>query len=366
MLVVGAVAVGQGWSSRDQSVAPSDHLPAPAPLDGPHLSAATAGWTPGWTERTTAARLELQQTFGGPCSYSVGSAAHPAEAGFTYLGNAQDDLAVAMMGDFGSRTEDAQAVWHRLERQLARCSGAEQITSFVDPSGARGETFQVTSDQAGHSSAYVWIGTTRHGVGVLSILDASDPLPTTNDRPVADALLAAIQAPASYVQRDSASDGSGRIAMSTTDFGNALGSWQSGWSPTTGDARARGGMAPCGASLSDGAAFGEGEALGGNGEQGSYAFTTVRAADAALQSIEDALSGCGTGAYDVRVVRIAGGEVVVAVGSGPSADVVWLVQRRKWLTHVVIPAGTTAPPRTVTKKIGDLLLFDLEAKAATR
>jgi len=83
-----------------------------------------------------------------------------------------------------------------------------------------------------------------------------------------------------------------------------------------------------------------------------------------LQAITDDLTACSSSTYDVHAVPIQGGSVTVAAGTGPDADVAWLVQDGRQIAFIVIPGGDTTPPDSVTAKVGDLLALDLRANSA--
>jgi hypothetical protein len=234
VLAVSGVAVAQGMGHGSSSIGPSDGLPAPAPLDGPHLSAATDGWTPAWTVNTEQARLKFAETFGGDCVVTW-----PGGRGaISVLGNSHDDLALAVMSDYGTQVAEEQRDWRRAEHRLAGCSGAEQVSSFSDPSGAEGETYRIAPTGPETAPQYVWVVNTGHAVGYLKISDQADPLPTANDRPVADALLAALEFPPSFSRAPGSSGGVHRIDPTKTvgqvwaeDFGPALAGWDNPWKP---------------------------------------------------------------------------------------------------------------------------------------
>jgi hypothetical protein len=353
VVAVGGLALGQGLGHH-AAVVPADQLPAPAPLDGSHLTAATKGWTPAWGPQTDAGKMKLSENFGGPCLALPGH----GRSGIVELADAHVDVAFAAMSDYGSHSVTEATQWYKIERRVAGCHGARLISSFSDVSGALGRTYQIDAAPSDSAPEYLWMVSTGRAIGVLKIFGQSEPLPSANDRPVADALLAAVQLPASYPLSRS-STGQTTVGISATDFSAALGDWQSGWSATQGGRDAN--SSPCGTDISSGAAFGETESLGANAEQGSYGFDSATAARAAVESIGSSLAACSSGAYDVRSLAVQGGSVTVAAGTGSAADVVWLVQNRNQFSYVVIPAGETVPPVSVTQQVGDLLASDLRA-----
>ena len=358
VIAAGAVAAGHGFDSRD-SVAPSDQLPAPAALDGAHLSAATHGWTPAWTEGTQRAKLREAQTFGGDCfGPSPGG-----RAGIVVLGNSHDDLAVAAMSDYGDRSAGRERDWNRVEQSVSRCSGATLVSSFSEPSGAEGHTYRIAPVGVETAPEYLWIVSTGTGIGVLKILGQSGSLPAANDRPVADALLAAVQLPASYL--DTSTGSRQTLAfISAADFGEALGDWQSGWSTNAG----KGGDAsspPCGAQISR-SEFGTGSSLGANGDQETYGFADADAAQGAVQAFVSALRACTSASYAASTSPTSSGiDVTVAAGTGRDADVIWLLRSGSQVAYVAIPAGDSAPPTSVSTAVGELMVGPLKANASS-
>jgi hypothetical protein len=323
---------------------------------------------------SAAARAKLSLTFGGPCSYRLGTSAHTPEGnGFTYLGNAHDDLAVATMGDFGARTADARAAWQGLERQIARCPGARQLTSYADPSGAQGRTFQVTPDSPG-SSAYVWIASTGHSVGVLTISVSGSLLPSADDRPVADALVAALETPASYtpaaadtggVRRTDPAKTLGQVWAQTLE--PALAGWTTPWIARlpndASEARPNIDLPDCVGAPED-TAPGDGMTtnVGTDGFQWVNWFPAESGAVQAVGDLRQALLACST-PYDVHTVTLPSGRpVVVAVGS---QQVLWFTRVASHVLVLQLPAGDVAPPDAVSVQVGQVLEQVLEKPAET-
>ncbi len=303
VLAVGGVVLGQGLG-QDHAVAPADQLPVPAPLDGPHLNAATRDWTPAWGPQTDAGQAKFSETFGGPC---LAGPRH-GRAGLVTLANDHVDVAFAAMSDYGSHSVVEATDWFKIERRMAGCHRAHQVSSFSDASGALGRTYRIDAAPSDTAPEYLWIVSTGREIGVLKIFGQSDPLPSANDRPVADALLAAVQMPESYVLSRT-STGQTTIGISATDFGAALGDWQSGWS-ATGGKRDLGSMR-CEADISRDALYGQGTFLGANGDQETFGFDTPAAARKAMRSV-------GTGARELlfRHVRRAHRAVPRRLGHG--------------------------------------------------
>jgi hypothetical protein len=345
-LVASAVAVGVGVLGHDDADVPTDRLPAPAPFDGPHLTAATAGWTPAWGPATDASRAKFSQTFGGPC-LEVIPGGHP---GFVSLTDTHIDVAFAEMGDYGSKTVQEATDWVRLERQVAGCSGAELVSSFSDPSGALGHTYRIDAAPADSAPEYLWIVSTGREIGVLKIFGQSETLPTANDRPVAQVLLAAIQDHDSY--RVVSSPDQPVLRVEEGDFARALGGWRSGWASSA-DHRSPALASPCYArALQHGSWASQHGGLGGNGRQDVAIFHSAVEARAAVTSLVDAFQGCQGARY--RVARSSDDpRSMLVVASGPM--VAWVAQQDDAVSVVRVPSGESAPPRSVSVDVGGLM-----------
>lgn len=346
VLVAGGVAVGAGIQGHGRDAVPVDHLPAPAPFDGPHLTAATRGWTPAWGPQTAAGRQKLAQTFGGACLHLP---AHGRGA-LLALADREDDVAVTAMSHYGSRTEQEAADWHRLVQQFAGCQGAEQISTFSDPSGALGHTYRIAPAPDDRAPGYVWLVSTGREIGVLKIFGQSSALPTDNDRPVAQVLLAAVQDPSSYARNRSTDQPVVRV--DEKNFARALGSRHSGWQRSAGHGSPAL-ASPCYSSRwLHGSWTSEHASLGSNGRQDVALFHSAAEARQAASSLVNALRSCQSAPY--RATRsLDDARSMLVVASGP--PVVWVAQHDDAVSVVRAPSGGTAPPRSVTVDVGGLM-----------
>jgi hypothetical protein len=353
-LVVGATAVlGAGLGGHHDTVSPVDHLPAPAPFDGAHLTTATLGWTPAWGPETNTVRDEIAQTFGGYCWADIrggGRTALKAVASTSRTG------ALAEMTDFGTRSAEAGASWQHVERQLGGCPQATLVSSFRIPSGAEGRTYRIAPNGWETSPEYVWIVTTGHQIGELKIFGQQGPLPPANDPRVARFFLAALQDPSSYIQGDrSSSEASPRV--DEHDFARALGAWSSGWkSSGRADAHVDSACYPKHWWSTSWASSHGG--LGVNGHQDLAAYHSATEARAAATSLSDAFRSCDSARYAVTGPLDNPRSLLVAA-SGPV--VVWVAQHDDTVAVVRVPSAGTAPPQHVTVDVGGLMLAALTA-----
>lgn len=356
-LVVGVAAVvGAGLGGHRDAVMPVDHLPAPAPFDGAHLTSATHGWTPAWGPETNTVREEITQSFGGFCWADIRGGGRGA---LKALASTSTTGALAGMTDFGSRTAEADTSWQQVERQLERCPQATPVSSFRLPSGAAGHTYRIAPSGSEKAPEYVWIVTTGHQLGELKIFGQPGPLPPASDPQVARFFLAALQDPSSYVQGDTSS-GEASPRVDEQDFGRALGAWSTGWkSSGRTDARLDPACYPKHWWSTSWASSHGG--LGANGRQDLATYHSAAAARAAASSLSDAFGSCATAHYAVTRPLDNPRSLLVAA-SGPV--VVWVAQHDDTVAVVRIPSAGTAPPPHVTVEVGGLMLAATTAFAA--
>jgi hypothetical protein len=343
-LVGGGFTLAQGIGGADHAIPPAHGLPAPAPLDGPHLSAATAGWT----AHTAGARQKMSQTFGGDC---LAVAPGGGATGITAFGNSHDDLAIAMFTGYGEQVTERQRAWHRVEQRLDGCHGAELVSSFSDPSGAEGRLYRIAASGSESAPQYEWIVTTTQAIGALKIMDQSDPLPTELAQPTAQALLAAAQDPTSFQSNPSPHQPALRVEE--RDFAGAISGWQSGWARTA-DHASPVPASPCYArQWQHGSWASEHEGLGGNGRQDVAMFHTAAEARAAATSLVNAFQECRSAHY--RITRTSDeARSMLVVAAGPS--IVWVAQHDDAVSVVRVPSASAAPPRPVSVAVGGLMV----------
>jgi hypothetical protein len=348
-LVVGAVTAVQGVVTDHDTIGPAD-LPSPAPLDATHLTAATSGWTPAWTGKTRRARQLIEQTFGGPCTWRVKG----DPSAMTYLGDQQDDAALISMSRGTSGSGAARNAWQLLARDMGACPEATLMTS-TDAGRAHVRLYRVTQGEQLPPS-YTWVVSTGEGVGLLTIMRVATPPPTTTQRAVGRALLAAVQDPASYVVDLSPSEPSPFV--NETDFARATAGWENGWSP---NGSGRAGPAACLESLPSTTGTSMRIGLGGNGRQEFATLGSATEARHVVTSTARALRACDTVHYSVvRSLHDAHSMVVVIASS---SQVVWMAQRDASIGIVRVPAAGATPPDRVTTRVEGLLLAALAAFA---
>lgn len=359
VLLAGAgVTIGQSVSHRDEPLPPTGQVPAPAPLDGPHLTQATTGWTPAWTARSRAAQEWAQQEFGGDCLVGI-----PGGSGaITLLGNSHGDAAVAFMSDYGIHADQARRDWQRLERQISRCGRVVQISSFHGESGLAGHTYRITPTVHESAPEYVWIVSTGTEIGELKIVGQREALPASNDRPVADALLAAAQDPATYLFDPFVSTGPAVPVIGEGEFARALGDWRSGWQ-ATGDSDHVFRQVRCFGSWTGPAGASAQEDLGANGYQEYATFSSRLRAREALRSVARSLRSCDSARYAVSG-PMASSRSTLMVANGPY--VLWLAQRDSTVGVIRVPSAGFGPPRQVTTRVGALMFAAMDTAAASQ
>jgi hypothetical protein len=365
VLAVAGVAVAQGVR-HDTAVEPSSALPTPAPLDAAALTAATDSWTSAWA---AASAEESQLLTAGPVEHCLArtpalteAADGPVRGSGNLFFAAGKASALATLVDLGGTSAEADQLWASLTTALARCGTATPAEHLVWD-GAEGHSYDLVS--ATGEPEHFWVAQEGSAIGLMWVSGAPPDVPSAVDDGVILAMVAALRFPASYHDEPNTTSGASVSAsetsasLSSSDFAAALGGWQSGWSATGGEREVS--TLPCGVNMSS-ASSGHGSSLGANGDQETYGFETEGAAQQALHSAADEFAACPSTSYDVHTVRTTDGRTVTVVaGTGPDADVVWLVQSGTGIASVAIPAGDTTPPDSVTRAVGELLPVDLRA-----
>jgi hypothetical protein len=99
-----------------------------------------------------------------------------------------------------------------------------------------------------------------------------------------------------------------------------------------------------------------GSNLGANGDQEYFGYGTTASAVSDVQAIGLKLAACTSASYDVHNVTLSDGHVVsVAAATGDQGAVVWMAQQGPIVMYVVVPAGQTPPPDSVSRAVGGLL-----------
>jgi hypothetical protein len=346
IVAVGGVVAGHNLG-RDHAVEPADRVPTPAPLTAEALTSATEGWTPAWEANTPAAQQRMQQnvaTDGCFPSFSGGQA-----DGYTVFGNSHDDLGITTTSEFTGDPSGEPVVLQRMVSQMEGC--AQEVSSFDDAStGVAGYTFQIGATGSESAPEYVWIVSTGQGIGVLKILGQSDPLPSSNDTDVSNALLGAVEF---RVQHSDPRTTAGRATpeqltrFDPARLRDALGGWQSGWH----DGQPPNTVLhlPCGTAAWNDA--GVDTNIGADGRYWVHQFSSPTAAEAGFQRIQSALGRCP--GYTTGTVTSPGGpSVFVARGQ----DDQWLVQHEDWVVLTFLPRAATPPPDSVSAAIGSAMV----------
>ncbi|HEX3930406.1 MAG TPA: hypothetical protein VHW64_06855 [Nocardioides sp.] len=351
VVVAGALTLGPGLG-HDRAVGPSDRRPAP--LDGASLTAATRGWTPPWTADSRHAHQQVAFWFGGDCTAGITG----GRAAFAFLGNAHGDTAFAELGDFGGAAGPEQQAWHQLTGQVADCSQATLLGSFVGGSGSESEVFGIAASGSETAPEYLWLATTGRAVGELKIFGQAGALPSANGSLVADALLAALADPASYPSpaRTAPVGDIGTLdTISDRAFTAATSGWRSGWREGD-EVHNKGVPLPCGDRWRAGSTTAQEAALGANGYQAVVAFASTETAQAAINGLTRQLGSCVSGASSLSSVVLPDGTTLMVATRARARRTldVWYLQRQGLVSYLVAPGGTL-PPQRVSLEIGRLM-----------
>jgi hypothetical protein len=364
VLAVGGVAIGQGLGNRDGAVGPSDQAPQPAELTPAALSAATSGWIDGWVAPTQASQLSNADLTNLGCLASEPTPKgleNPARLGRTFYTTPGGQVGILTGFEYSSSSGgNASAAADALAATVASCHPT--VTTPVSYGAAATVTFYELPATRGQHDAQLW--TVRYGdrIAFLTIGGGSDAPSADTVSQVDDALVAAVQADATFAHVASGISGGGSNTkpsapqfgtVAEPDFAAALGTWPNGWqqngTKSTGDAL------PCTGNWTTGSSSGMGASLGSNGEQDFYGFDSVDSARSSLQALSANLQSCAASPATVRTVTGTGGTAVtVAVGSGKDGRVTWIVQRGATVGYLTIP-GTTGPPDAVSEAVGGLV-----------
>jgi hypothetical protein len=151
--------------------------------------------------------------------------------------------------------------------------------------------------------------------------------------------------------------------VTETDFAQALGAWPNDWQLR--GTKSAADALPCAGDWTVGSSSGGGASLGGNGEQDAYGFDTAENAASSLDALSGDLRACASSPAAITTVPTGTGEsVTVAVGSGDSARTAWIVQRGQTVAYATIP-GNAAPPDSVSRAVGDLLVKAIKDENAS-
>lgn len=369
-LVVGAAVVGQGLSTRDDSVGPAD-LPSPAPWDASALTAATQGWTSSdWRTPTHSDSVGLKgsppqclDAVDGPVSQPV--TPDPARSGGAVLAS-DDEVSLSSLVGWDDDHPDASSVGYAAV--VASVGACAQATAAHDYAwdGAQGRSWTISV--GGQETQHLWVVRTDRAVGVLWTGGSAGPVPDAVDNRVASALVAGLQSSTSFdpskstggsVSATSATAGASAgpvgsgtpmSTVSDTDFAQALAGWDNAWRHDGGATNV--GQVPCGDNWQGGSASGAGSSLGANGDQEFAEFSSAEEAQGAVGVIRKSLASCAGSTYDVTTP--AGVDPASAlVASGP--EVMWVVQHDTTVGVIVIPGGASAPPAQVSAQVMGLM-----------
>jgi hypothetical protein len=225
---MGSVALASGTLHHER-VVPATIQTAPARLDGPHLSAATHGWTGEWTANTPFARNQLEKTLPFGCMPGIPG---PGTQASTSLSSSDGAVAVASMTHTGTNVARLRYAWELVRRQVRHCSGATRVAA-VSSSAGPGVVFWVARTSQWSYPGYLWVVRTSEGIGALKVFNGVDPLPVANRLPVAQALQNAVLDPDTFAP-GGVPTASARMPIrlySPRAVTRALSGWTSSWDP---------------------------------------------------------------------------------------------------------------------------------------
>jgi hypothetical protein len=350
-LVVGSVALAAG-TLHHQRVAPATVPTAPAVLDGPHLSAATHGWTGEWTANTPFARNQLEKTLPFGCMPGIPG---PGTDASTSLSSSDGEVAVASMKHVGANVQRVRYAWEMVRRQVRHCAGATRVAT-VSSSAGPGVVFRVARTSRWSYPGYLWVVRTRDGIGALKVYNGVAPLPVANQLPVAQALQNALLDPDTFAPGGLPTGyGSMPVRLSSARaVARALTGWTSSGDLGAGSTPGAG-APPCSSSTHWDWA---GDSSLGMSLQYGHAtqeFLTFHSRAEATRSLGRLAAEVGDCGYRSRSVVAPHGTVLVLTSSAPGSQVLWMVSKRRGVTWLSMPDGEGAPPRAVDRRVGTLL-----------
>jgi hypothetical protein len=362
-----ATSAGIAVHRHDTAVGPADgSLPTPAALTPAVLSAATSGWTGGWSTitRDTDATLKANDQLNSlSCLDTADTKAldEPTGRGGGAFTTSVGQVAFLEGLEFKADSPDLVAAGAAMDDAVSSCDPTMTTSTSYGNSGRL--SFYEVPGKAGEPDIQFWTARLDNRLALLVLAGAEDAPSPDTVATMDNALMAAIQSDATF--KPTASLGIGTSSSSADDpafdmlsepqLSAAFGSWSSGLdigSDSQGDMP----KVPC----TDGdavrnASSASGLSLGSTGVESIYSLGSPTEAQAALGGLVDQLSSCNSTAYDVRTLPGPGStSVTVATAGGDRPATVWAVQSDRFLAVIALGGGSN-PPDSVSVAVGGLL-----------
>lgn len=369
---VALIAVGGAWfgiaGNGDKAGPVGDvGLPSPAVLDAAAMTAATEGWVADWHQAGPDDEAALAGSDIDPeCMSSddtgpTPEVPEPVKMGSTLL-VADGKVAYVAYADFGS-TANAELAHSDIDGALARCGPPGRIVSFGDGS----VTYQAIGD--GADLNHVWVANLDGQISYLLLAGSAErPSDETIDE-VSTALMAALQADASYRTDDldelggeasgsasagAPSEGVGEVlsheSIDPDTFREALADW-SDWSLNSSGFTSP--TLPCVGTHWPRSTSMRAGSLGGTAEDGTITFANQEDASAAVPWLMSKLASCTEAEWAVDSTTV------------PGAIVAWTAEGTIWVAQVGSEVAllqmveATKPPAEVRMAVGKLVLESL-------
>lgn len=361
LIAIGSAVTVQATHGGDR-VAPAGppQVPAPAPLDGAALDAASHDWVTGWHVAGKDDQSQLEQVGQmWDCLDKVDNPTHdPTRAG-NQLFVGDDAVAIVIYGDFGDGGSQAGAWESAFGTAMAGCVGDPRSTAYGD--GSATASSYVHPAQGTESASAAWLVRLDNRVGLMFATGSAPPSDQALDQ-VGSAVMAALQVDDSYRWSDSldatssqsgsayASGGDSQPPidhqpMDESDLAAALDGWSS-WSASGSSTKAQ---VSCLTGSPDGATSGSSSSLGTTAEQSFHDFASSQEAQHGVEQLMNDLASCDSVTWNLDYDTIPNG----IVASSPHA-VVWVAKQGRSIAVLTL-GDATDPPAAVASAVGDLL-----------
>jgi hypothetical protein len=358
VLIAGGAAVLAGTGRLSADPGPTGQLPAPHVLDRDAWAAATDGWVDGWKELSNSDSLAwLDQLQDPNCLASMpDNGPEPDRSGSLTLTAGTHAVVFGALADFDDPTQ-AQTSWHQLSTAISNCSEASLLHQATWD-GAQAESYRLDGPDG---SNYFWFAREGQAMALAWVAGDTSPLPADTATRVMTTLVAGLQEPDSFTNRDASdvstgsASGSGSVAavpqasVFEGDFAQALGSWDSGWD-RRGDQVNHDSLPCLSLDPATGSTGGFGSSVGANGELTVTFFADESLAADAYAGVINKLRGCPT-PYDVTTSGSAPQVTVASTGDG----VAWIVRNGTNIGVIAVQGGHADPPAEVSTAVGAVI-----------